>query len=285
MPLGSVARGDVVRGFISIDAWVEAASGRLSREGAHHGNHLRRPVHHPRRRLPGARAAPTRTARAASSSAAGRGRTSTTSRARRSAPASSAWTHCCSAARPTTSSRAYWPNQGDDDPIAATFNALPKFVVSHSLTDPAWEGTTALSDVATEVRGAEGPLRRDPRDRQRRPRAVAARGRPRRPAEPLPLPVDVRLGQAALRRRHRGAGGVPTRRSRRRLSPRARSRSSTSAPASQSRASTSARSSGAASQDVMSHVGALRRSRGGEYRPTGMGRQRSTHSATAGCWS
>ena len=43
---------------------------------------------------------------------------------------------------------AYWPNRGDDDPIAATFNALPKFVVSHSLTDPGWEGTTALSDVA-----------------------------------------------------------------------------------------------------------------------------------------
>lgn len=41
----------------------------------------------------------------------------------------------------------YWPNQGDD-PIAVTFNALPKFVVSRSLTDPAWEGTTALSDVA-----------------------------------------------------------------------------------------------------------------------------------------
>ena len=35
--------------------------------------------------------------------------------------------------------------------IAAKFNALPKFVVSRSLTDPAWEGTTALSDVA-EVR-------------------------------------------------------------------------------------------------------------------------------------
>ena len=45
----------------------------------------------------------------------------------------------------------YWPHQGDDEPIAAAFNALPKFVVSRSLTDPAWEGTTALSDVA-EVR-------------------------------------------------------------------------------------------------------------------------------------
>jgi dihydrofolate reductase len=44
----------------------------------------------------------------------------------------------------------FWPNRGDDDPIAATFNALPKFVVSRSLTEPAWQGTTALSDV-TEV--------------------------------------------------------------------------------------------------------------------------------------
>lgn len=43
---------------------------------------------------------------------------------------------------------AYWPTRGDNDPIAVTFNALPKFVVSRSLTDPAWQGTTALSDVA-----------------------------------------------------------------------------------------------------------------------------------------
>jgi dihydrofolate reductase len=47
---------------------------------------------------------------------------------------------------------AFWPNRGDDDPTAATFNALPKFVVSRSLTQPAWEGTTAFSDVA-EVKG------------------------------------------------------------------------------------------------------------------------------------
>ena len=43
----------------------------------------------------------------------------------------------------------YWPNQRDDNPIAATLNARPKFVVSRSLTDPTWEGTTVLSDVAT----------------------------------------------------------------------------------------------------------------------------------------
>jgi dihydrofolate reductase len=42
---------------------------------------------------------------------------------------------------------AFWPTRGDDDHIAVTFNALPKFVVSRSLTSPAWEGTTALSDV------------------------------------------------------------------------------------------------------------------------------------------
>ncbi|WP_077488148.1 dihydrofolate reductase family protein [Sinomonas mesophila] len=42
----------------------------------------------------------------------------------------------------------YWPTRGPDDPIAVTFNALPKFVVSRSLTDPEWEGTTALPDVA-----------------------------------------------------------------------------------------------------------------------------------------
>ena len=45
----------------------------------------------------------------------------------------------------------YWPNQSDDFPIAATLNARPKFVVSRSLTDPSWEGTTVLSDVATDV--------------------------------------------------------------------------------------------------------------------------------------
>jgi len=46
---------------------------------------------------------------------------------------------------------AFWPNAGEDDPIAVKFNSMPKFVVSHSLTDPSWEGTTVLSDVA-EVR-------------------------------------------------------------------------------------------------------------------------------------
>lgn len=42
----------------------------------------------------------------------------------------------------------YWPGQGDDNPIARTFNTLPKFVVSRSLTEPGWDGTSALSDVS-----------------------------------------------------------------------------------------------------------------------------------------
>ena len=46
---------------------------------------------------------------------------------------------------------AFWPNAGDDDPIAVKFNAVPKFVASHTLTDPSWAGTTVVTDVATEV--------------------------------------------------------------------------------------------------------------------------------------
>jgi dihydrofolate reductase len=46
---------------------------------------------------------------------------------------------------------AFWPNA--DDPIAEKFNTVPKFVASHTLTDPSWAGTTVLTDVATEVRG------------------------------------------------------------------------------------------------------------------------------------
>ena len=46
----------------------------------------------------------------------------------------------------------YWPDHGHADPIAATFNTVPKFVVSRTLTDPSWEGTTVLTEVAAEVR-------------------------------------------------------------------------------------------------------------------------------------
>lgn len=46
----------------------------------------------------------------------------------------------------------YWPAHGGDDPISVKFKAVPKFVVSRTLTDPSWEGTTVLTDVAAEVR-------------------------------------------------------------------------------------------------------------------------------------
>jgi dihydrofolate reductase len=41
---------------------------------------------------------------------------------------------------------AYWPHQSDA--IAGALNRVPKFVVSSSLQDPAWAGTTVLPDAA-----------------------------------------------------------------------------------------------------------------------------------------
>lgn len=45
---------------------------------------------------------------------------------------------------------AYWPHQSDD--IGGTLNRVPKFVVSSTLTDPTWEGTTVLPDAAAAGR-------------------------------------------------------------------------------------------------------------------------------------
>lgn len=43
----------------------------------------------------------------------------------------------------------YWPKQSAEDPIAGKFNGMPKFVVSRSLADPAWQGTTAPFSTRT----------------------------------------------------------------------------------------------------------------------------------------
>jgi len=43
----------------------------------------------------------------------------------------------------------YWPFQPADDPgVAAKFAAIPKYVVSRTLENPSWAGTTVLPDAA-----------------------------------------------------------------------------------------------------------------------------------------
>lgn len=42
---------------------------------------------------------------------------------------------------------AYWPFQPSSNPVAAKFAAIPKYVVSRTLTDPRWADTTVLRDA------------------------------------------------------------------------------------------------------------------------------------------
>lgn len=52
---------------------------------------------------------------------------------------------------------AFWPFQGNDNPIAAHLNATPKFVVSSTLGTVDWAGTTILTgDLDDEVRALKG---------------------------------------------------------------------------------------------------------------------------------
>ena len=47
----------------------------------------------------------------------------------------------------------HWPHQPAEDPLARTFNSLPKYVVSSTLREPlAWENSTLIKgDVAAEI--------------------------------------------------------------------------------------------------------------------------------------
>ncbi|WP_030816523.1 dihydrofolate reductase family protein [Streptomyces sp. NRRL F-2799] len=51
----------------------------------------------------------------------------------------------------------YWPKVTDPgNPVAAKLNALPKYVVSATVENPEWAGTTVLSgDLAKEVQGVK----------------------------------------------------------------------------------------------------------------------------------
>lgn len=48
----------------------------------------------------------------------------------------------------------HWPNQPADDPLAGTFNDLPKYVVSTTLSEPlTWQNSSVIAgDVPGEIR-------------------------------------------------------------------------------------------------------------------------------------
>lgn len=47
---------------------------------------------------------------------------------------------------------AHWPDVPDDNPVARALNKLPKYVVSATITGPAWSNSAVISgDVAAEV--------------------------------------------------------------------------------------------------------------------------------------
>ena len=55
---------------------------------------------------------------------------------------------------------AYWPRVGDDDPMAAKLNAVPKYVASRMLDDLAWNNSTLLEgdvpDAVARLKAEDG---------------------------------------------------------------------------------------------------------------------------------
>jgi dihydrofolate reductase len=58
---------------------------------------------------------------------------------------------------------AHWPKQPAEDPLAGTFNDMPKFVVSNTLKEPlAWQNSTLIrGDVAKELAKLKGGSGKD----------------------------------------------------------------------------------------------------------------------------
>lgn len=47
---------------------------------------------------------------------------------------------------------AHWPHLGDEDPVAARFNRIPKYVATHDAAPLAWKGSTRIgADLAREI--------------------------------------------------------------------------------------------------------------------------------------
>lgn len=44
----------------------------------------------------------------------------------------------------------YWPGKGPEEPFAEFINAIPKYVLSSTLTDPSWQNTTVIGSAAGE---------------------------------------------------------------------------------------------------------------------------------------
>ncbi|MGW9403620.1 dihydrofolate reductase family protein [Arthrobacter sp. NPDC055585] len=54
----------------------------------------------------------------------------------------------------------YWPHRGNSNPIAEKFNSIPKYVVSRTMADADWDGTTVLptAEEAAALKDRHGDI-------------------------------------------------------------------------------------------------------------------------------
>jgi len=55
----------------------------------------------------------------------------------------------------------YWPEQGPDVPFSEFINAIPKYVLSSTVTDPTWQNTTVLPGDAAAVQAVKDSMDKD----------------------------------------------------------------------------------------------------------------------------